>query len=108
LCWGKPKIKRKWIISEFFEQQFDEFATLRFRYNQQVNYIRIEKKGYYWGEIELPKRLHKDYNIEVVLRPKPMIKSSSYISNAKIKVARLSEYEIQLYDGRTFKKEKER
>jgi len=107
LHWGKPKKKRRWITAQFFEEEFDEEIELKFTNNEEVNFVRIEKEGHYWGEIPIPKYPNKDYEIEVILRPKPKVKSRNYISNTKGKVAILSECEIQYYDERKLKKEVE-
>lgn len=105
LKWGKPKRKRRWITAQFFEEQFDESIKLKFKNNEKVNFVRIEKEGFYWGEIKIPEHPNKDYKIEIVLRPKPKVESRSYISNTKSKLAILSNCEIQFYNERKLKKE---
>lgn len=95
LHWGKPKKKRRRITAQFFETEFDERIELKFMNNEEVNFVRIEKEGYYWGEILIPNYPNKDYEVKVILRPKPKVKSRNYISNTKGKLKIISDCEIQ-------------
>ena len=106
LKWGKPKRKRKWITAQFFEEPFDESIELKFKNNEEVNFVGIEKEGYYWCAIKIPKRPNKDYKVEAVLRPKPMVASRFYYSNIKFKLGILSDCEIQFFFERILKKER--
>jgi len=103
LHWGKPKKWRKRTRFQFFEAPFDDAIALKFENNETINFVRIEKEGFYPCKINIPKHPNKDYIIEVVLRPEP-VQSRYYTSNLKAIVAVLSECEIQYFNGRTLKK----
>ena len=105
LHWGMPKKKRRWVTTQFFEEQFDDEIELKFSKDEKVDFVRIEKEGYYQMEIPVPEYPIKDYKVEVILRPKPKVKSRYYISNTEGKSAIISGCEIQYFDKRKLKKE---
>lgn len=99
LSWGMPIVKKTRILSKFFDQKFDNHTTLKFPKNEKIHFIRIEKSGYYDGEINLSQIGTKDYSIKVELRPKPSVESCVYISNLKMKLGILSDKKIILGEG---------
>ena len=105
LSWGKPKKRWGWITTKFFDKAFDKETILELKINKELNYMRIEKEGYYWGNIKLPKKPNKDYMVEVILRPKPKTKSFQYFSNEEINLKVISECEIQFNNELILKKE---
>jgi len=105
LSWGKPKKRWGWTTTKFFDKDFNKETQLELRVNKELNYLRVEKKGYYWCIVKLPKRPNKDYSIEVVLRPKPKVRSFQYFSNEENKLRIISECEIQFDENIILKKE---
>ncbi len=105
LSWGKPKKKRKWTTSQFFKEQFNRTTEIKFQNNERINFIRVEKEGFYSARIKIPKQPNKDYKTKIILHPKPITQSSNYISNTRMEFPILSECEIEFYNKRKFKKE---
>ena len=92
-------------LLEFFDRKFDANTQLNLKVNKSLNFIRVEKDGYYSGEINIPKRPIQDYKAKVILRPKPSINSLQFISNTIDKLKIISECEIQFYDDVKLKNE---
>lgn len=99
LRWGKPKKEGNITYAEFFSRTFDEKVELQLQKNEKVNFVRIEKKGFFWANIELPQGLDQDYQIDVTLRPKPQVDSAQYMQGGSVKLPILSDCEILSFDG---------
>lgn len=100
LSWGKSIQRGRSIIPRFFEQKFDQTTQLKLDAKTDLNFVRIEKDGYYWAEIPIPAFPSKDYQITVILRPKPAVLAQSYISNTAFSLFRYSNCELHysIYD----------
>lgn len=93
--WSSPRKRTgKWIRASFFEKEISNLSELTFKKNEEINFIRIEKKGYHWAEIKIPKNPSKDYKVLVTLNLKAEITSRFYISNTKINCYFKSDCEI--------------
>lgn len=101
LSWGIAGRKR----ATFYRKEFHKTTQLALKRNKKLNFLRIEKEGYYWGAIEMPKKPSKDYRLEVILRPKPRMTSANFISNQVFPLAIISENELELGNGIFFRKE---
>lgn len=98
LSWGKPRKKGVRITSEFFSKKFNNLDMIKFQKNEKINFLRVEKSGYFDEDIDLSKIRTKDYFVQVLLRPKPNIQSQTYISNKNIRFKILTDKTIELQE----------
>lgn len=98
LSWAKPKKRFRWVTARFDERKFDNRTIINFKRHQALHFLRVSKEGYYSIDLKLPQKISKNFVIDVILRPKPRVKSLAYFSNIHFALPILSECDIILQE----------
>jgi hypothetical protein len=93
--WGISKKRGRRITSEFYHQKFDKSIHHSFIPLTRINFLRIEKEGFYWADIEI-NDFNNDLFIDVTMRPKPDVDAFEFICNTKLGLLLISDSEMLL------------
>jgi hypothetical protein len=99
LRWGQMESKADSAMAFFFNEQFDGNTKMKWKKEEEMIFISIEKVGYYDEEIDIQKIKQSDYSVKIKLSPRVSLnpsypESANYLSNFQAKMFIYSACEI--------------